>query len=228
MLDTLRKHSSSWLVKTALTLIILSFMLFFGYTRVASKQYESQIYIAVVGKTGIPKRKFQMTVDAAMERMRGNLKGNVPENFSSFLSENVLQQLIQREVLCQFAQSLGLTVADDEIATTIRTDKSLFPEGRFDLKTYEEKFLPYYKQRYGDDFEKVIEKEILVSKVQSTLFALFDPWQKELADSLDKIEKAKGPPPPTAVNTTSVEELLTPWLNDFKETLNVEIFKHST
>lgn len=208
MLDQLRRHATSWVVKTTLTLIILTFIFFFGYTQLTSGIRDSQNYVAFVGKTGIPRRKYNEAVDASLEKMREGLKEGVPPEMESFLRQSVLSQLVSRELIAQFAAHLGLSVSDEEIARSIREDRQLFPEGNPDLSRYQEQFLPYYLKRYGEDFEKAVARDLLVEKTSLLLALLFDPWQKEF----------EGKP------EIASEELIQPWLDDFKEEVGVEYF----
>jgi peptidyl-prolyl cis-trans isomerase D len=208
MLDALRRHASSWVIKGTLTLIVLTFIFFFGYTEFSSRVLDGQRYIAVVGGTGIPRRRFEATYETTLERLRESMKEEIPENMSQLLRRNVIEQLVTRELIVQYARDLGLRVTEEEIAQAIRSDRSLFPDGSFDLTTYEERFLPYYRQRFGEDFERVMERELLVEQVQTLAQALFAPWREELNSS-----------------HLSPEDLLTPWIEGYREKVKVEVFE---
>ncbi len=237
MLDLMRKHASSWLIKLALTLIILTFIFFFGYSRIASKFQDGQRYIAVVGTTGIPRRKFEASYEGAAERMReqmGSKAGELPEGFLNYLKNNILEQLVSRELTAQYGEQIGFQVSDEEIAESVQKNKNLFTDGRFDLDVYQQRFLPYFRQRYGEEFEAVVARDLLVGKVEGFLPSLFEPWHKELSASLDDIVKAKTakkkPAPETApaapsVSSASTDEIFADWLEDFREHQKVVVFQ---
>lgn len=234
MLDRLRKHAGSWVIKVVLTLIILTFVFFFGYTQMASRSRDSERHVAKVGDSLIPRRKFENMVQSTMDRMRENLKGEVPEQMSGFLRQNVLDQMVTREVIVQFAEGLGLTVSDEELANTIRANKNLFPDGQFDLDVYERRFLPSYHQRYGEDYETTVRRDLLVEKTQVLMTTLFGPWQAELEASLDEKRKTLRGTAKKDAETQPVVESLGPfdlfstWLNAFKENVNILVFERAS
>src|SRR5262245_56642960 len=101
MLGQLRRHANSWVIKTALAMIVLSFMLFFGYSRIASRYHDEHINAAIVGHTEIPRRKFENYYQTSLERLRESMKGELPEGMGNFFKDQVLKQMISREVLVQ-------------------------------------------------------------------------------------------------------------------------------
>ncbi len=216
MLGQLRKHASSWLVKVVLTTIILTFIFFFGYTEFMNSQRQGQQFIALVGSDGIPRRKFEAYFQDSLEKMRGDMGGTLPETMERFLRENVLHQLVTRELAAQYATQMGLRVSDGEVAEAIRSDKGLFPNGNADLTAYEERFRPYYRQKYGEDFEAVVERDLLIDRFQSLATNLFSGWNRELERSLKEKKSTAATPSPF--------EVLSLWIDGFKETKKIEIF----
>jgi peptidyl-prolyl cis-trans isomerase D len=208
MLETMRRHASSWLLKTIFGLIVLSFIFFFGYQKINSKfQDNQQGYVARVGNVSIPRRKFENAYEMSLEKLRTSLKGELPENMAAFLKQNTLDQMIFREVVAEYGEKLGFTASDMEIADMVRSDPNLQIDGRFDLSFYEDKFLPRYNQAFGEDFENVVARQILIDKVQAFLPVLFAPWQKEFRAEATPIE------------------LFSPWINEFRDKdIKVEVY----
>ncbi|QQR80288.1 MAG: SurA N-terminal domain-containing protein [Deltaproteobacteria bacterium] len=240
----MRKHANSWLVKTVLGLIILTFILFFGYSRLANRYQDSHQFIAKVGDSHITRKKYEINLEATMNRFRENMKeGGFPEGLRGFVEQNVIQQLIQRELMSQYALTLPLDVSDEELANAIRDDKNIFPDGKFDLINYREKFLPFYRANYGENFEDVIRRQILIEKMGVVVEELYNPWHDELEKSLStinsqkkqiqeqsqkaenkKVKKAPETEKETFTNTASIDsnQLFTLWLNQYREKLKVE------
>jgi hypothetical protein len=146
-----------------------------------------------------------------------------------------MEQMVSRELMVQYARELGMTVSDQEIAEAIRSDKSLFPDGVFDLVAYRDRFRPYYRQRYGQDFETVMARSLLVEKIQAFLPVLFDPWKEELESSRKTVEKKvakkprkkgkdKSPPETQHASNLTPENLFSPWLEEFRSKVKVEVF----
>lgn len=244
MLNQMRKYGKSWLVKTIFGAIIVSFIAFFGYSNLDDRQFDRNRYVAKVGKTYIPRKRFEMAYQATLERMKEGFKGEVPEGLEKILKDNVRNQLVSRELLVQYAQQLGLHVSENEIALAIQSNKGLLTDGRFDVRAYEEQFLPYYQQKYGENFEEVIKRDLLIEKLQALMLPLFSPWEKELEGSLGKIQKSqetvaskktfgKSPkkntpetnPETHPVTTISSDELFALWVDHFREKSKIEVLE---
>ncbi len=215
----MRKQASSWFVKTLLALIILTFTLFFGYSRLANRYQDSRQFVAKVGETHISRRKYDINLEATMNRFKENMKDGFPEGLRNIVEQNVLQQLVQRELMFQYATQLPLFVNDQEVADAIKDDKNIFPDGKFDLITYREKFLPFYKNSYGENFEDVIRKQLLIEKEGVLVEQLYTPWNKELQKSLEVIS-------PTNKEKTSVSPsaLFALWLDRYREKVKTETY----
>lgn len=252
MLDQMRRHASSWAIKAALGLIIFTFILFFGWSRVSNRYEDAHLYVAAVDGQGIPRRKFDNLYQASVDQLRQNISGNLPANMEELLRGNVLDQLVTREILVRYARDLGLTVSDEEVAHYIQNNTGLFADGKFDLKAYEQNYLPTYRQRNGEDFEEAIRRDLLIEKVQVLVMAAYGPWEAELDDSLDQIEKArkasepkqakaekktgkdKGKTPETEpesaplapqVTSASPLDLFTDWVQDLRQKTKVETYQ---
>lgn len=216
MLNFMRKQASSWFVKTLLALIILTFVLFFGYSRMADRNPDSRQFVAKIGETHISRRKYEINLEATMNRFRESMKEGFPEGLRKMVEQNVLQQLVQRELMFQYATHLSLFVNDQEIADAIKEDKNIFPDGKFDLVTYREKFLPFYKNSYGENFEEVIRKQLLVEKLGVLADQLYTPWNTELQKSLQTKHKDSSSISPSA--------LFSLWLDHYREEIKTEIY----
>jgi hypothetical protein len=161
MLDFMRRHSEGWLIKILLGLIAISFIVFFGYNAVSDRQLGAQT-AALVGEEIIPLQQYEESYDEAIKRMQGQFEEGIPENFSKFLRSNVLQQLIHRKVNSEFARSLGFHIADSEVARMIRKQDQFYRDGVFDITYYKRRFRPFYRSRYGIDFEKALREDLLI------------------------------------------------------------------
>ena len=218
MLDQLRRHSKSWIVKAALGMIVLTFILFFGYSRIASRYQDSHLYVATVGAEPISRRKFEVIYQRTLDQMRENFKGEMPAGMDNIMKNNVMEQLISRELLVQYADKMHLSVSDQELATAIQANKGLLPDGHFDQTAYEERFLPTYRRQYGEDFETVMERDLMIEKLRALLPALFQPWQSELEASVK--EKFPETQPTSRLND---EHLFALWVNQFRDNLKVDV-----
>ncbi len=212
MLNIIRKNASRWIIKVIFSTIILTFIFFFGYSKFADRYKDARSFVAVVGGTAIPRAKFEASVDQSLKKIREQWNnGEWPDNMTKILKHNVLDGLIEREVTVLYAERLGLTVTDEEVAKMIRSNKNLFPDEAGDaaLTSYEERFLPSYLQHYGEEFEEAIRKDLLVDRFRATSLAFFEPWQKELA-----------------AGDMDAWKFLSAWTDRHRESLKVESFEH--
>lgn len=220
MLEQLRKHATNWVVKGTLAIIILTFILFFGWSRISDRYQDAHLYVAVVDGEGIPRRKFENMVEASRDRLRQSIEGSLPETMEDLLRKNVLDQLVTREVIVQFAGRLGLSVSDEEVADAIRNHTDLFQGGAFDLHAYERNFLPAYRQRYGEEFEDSIRRDLLIEKTQALMLTLYVPWEKELDSSLQETQKSESQP----VASASPLDLFSDWIQDLRQKTEIQTY----
>src|SRR3989338_3361257 len=98
MLDQLRKNASSIIIKVILGLIILSFMLFFGYSQIESQRTESLRWAATVNGIPIPRQKFEIYLDQSLQNASQSFKDGLPPEFEKILRNNLIQQLVSEKV----------------------------------------------------------------------------------------------------------------------------------
>ncbi|HSA58127.1 MAG TPA: SurA N-terminal domain-containing protein [bacterium] len=217
MLDEIRRHAANWVVKATLGVIIFTFIAFFGWSRVANRYQDAHLYVASVGGQGIPRKKYENLMQETVERLRQDISGNLPENMEEILKGNVLDQLVTRELAARYGHELGLTVSDEEVAEFIRNNTGLFAAGNFDLKAYENNFLPDYRRRNGEDFENAVRRDLLIEKTQTVVTAAFGPWESELDRSLE--EKS------SSITSTSPIDLFGDWLEIQRQKTKIETYR---
>ncbi|MBI1908666.1 MAG: SurA N-terminal domain-containing protein [Deltaproteobacteria bacterium] len=176
MLATLRRHASSWLIKVAFGLIILSFLFFFGYTSLTKNSGSSGVgdAVALVNDEPIFRAQFEALFEAQRERFNkassdDKNAGEFPKELESLLKKSLLNDMIRQKLLSQLAKNLNLTVSEKEVAEEITKMPVLVRDGRFDEIFYKEVFRPYYQRKYGADFEKELTDEIYRKKLQEKL-----------------------------------------------------------
>jgi hypothetical protein len=195
MLDIMRKHASSWGIKAILGMIILSFVLFFGYSRISSVRRPSvrggdnQNAVAVVNHMAIPESEFRYFYDAAYERMREQFKDKeVPDFARNMIEQSTLSQLIRRELLLQIADKLGIKVTDQELAEAIRQSQ-IAMRGQFDPDFYTHQYLPYFENRFGINFEDMLRNDLRAGEVQKLFLPVAHAATKPGEEAAEKPEK---------------------------------------
>lgn len=223
MLDLLRKHASSWLIKSILALIILTFILFFGYSGFYNKYLLSQNRAAVVEDRAIPKVKFDTYYQQSLQQMEKQMSGEnaqLPEEFRNILKKNVLNQLVIQEVVALYGEKLGLSVSDEALAQTITSDKRFAPDGNFDVSAYEKNFLPFYEHRYGENFETDLRRQLVAEKLNSWTMVFFGPWRDELNLDFKAHQSVKLD---ENFESTSPFALFGLWIDSFREKIKINV-----
>ena len=164
MLKTMRKSAGSPFIKLLLTLLVLSFISFYGFNR--AKGGCNTNNIATVNGESIGLNEFTSNFKSSYEfyRKLGLLKsGEDQEEVMNRLKELVLDGMIESKIKIQEAKKLGLTVSDLELADNIKTQ---FTDPS--TKEFNEKYYEFYLRQNGmasEQFEEGQRERLLVSKL---------------------------------------------------------------
>lgn len=171
MLDHLRKHSQSWIIKTILAVMTVGLILFFGYsglrkaTNAPGGTGEGKA-VAVVNGENIPEGQFQQTYESQLKLYEQITKGNIPPALSQNIQSSVLKRLIDTALMSQQAKAIGLTLSNKELAQEITNNPNFYQSGSFNKKFYLDQFKPYYLRENGKDYEDSLRQDILAEKLE--------------------------------------------------------------
>lgn len=171
MLDIMRKHASSWIIRVTLGAIIVTFIFFFGYSsfRKGARGGRAGTTGAVAAKVdGMPvsASEFKFFFDRNFEQMKSSFEGKEVPDFARKLAQSsTLRQLIFREVALQQADELGIVIPDNELADLIKKGQTS-KEGEFDPIAYRHNFLPYFKDHFGLDYEQFVRTDLRIASLE--------------------------------------------------------------
>lgn len=175
MLDIMRRHASSWFIKFILGAIIVTFIFFFGYSsyrkgmRGGRVGAQGQIAASVNG-IPISEQEFEFFFNNTFERMKSSFAGKEIPDFARKLAESsTLQQLVGREIALQLADELGIVIPDAMLADTIRDAQTAQQGGEFDPIAYRHQFLPYFRNRFGMDYEQFVRQDLRLTALETLL-----------------------------------------------------------
>ncbi len=162
MLDLMRKHARSWLIKVALGGIIITFIFWYGWSGPGGR---SGNYVAKINGTVITYDHFYNVYENEMEKIRLRYKGSLPPDLLQKLNlkKKVLQGLVDRVLLIQEAGRLGLVVTDRDVVQDIRSNPLFQRDGVFDVGLYRN-YLRSIKQN-PSDYESLRKQELLEQQV---------------------------------------------------------------
>jgi len=166
VLDLMRKHARSWLIKIALGGIIIVFIFFFGWGGPGGRQAD---YVAKVNDTVITDKQFYDVYESELEKMRLRFKGAIPAELVEKLNlkKSIVQDMVSRIVLVQEAQRLGLIVTDEDLIRDIRTNPMFQRDGAFDEGLYRN-YLTTIKMTVAG-FEEQRKQDLLAQQVVKLL-----------------------------------------------------------
>ena len=140
MMQAIRTRAGSIIVKVLFGLLILSFGFWGIYTRSDYFQGHSpDTVIATVGDHNIRADDLQQALQPALERLRAQLGTQIDSRQVKQLGilDTLLDQLVDRSLLDQETQRLGLDVSDEAIKAAIYDNPAFRgPDGRFDRQLF--------------------------------------------------------------------------------------------
>lgn len=138
MMQAIRGRAGSIIVKILFALLILSFGAWGISDYLFRIRGPQETVVAKVGDEPIQAAELQRTLEPAVERVRAQF-GTVDMQLVKQLGivDNVLEQLIDRSLLNQETQRLGLDVPDEVIRNAIYENSAFRgPDGKFDRRLF--------------------------------------------------------------------------------------------
>ena len=135
MLDFLRKRKRNWAILFLLGLIIIVFVAFYGGNQMGDRTTSE---VAMINGEPISQREFAAEYQRTVERYREMLKGQLTEEMIKGLNlkGNIVENLVQKKLVLQEAQSLGLMATDDDVAHQLAKVPEFQVAGRFNKERY--------------------------------------------------------------------------------------------
>ena len=138
MLQTLRNQASSWVIKILLGFLILSFAawgigdIFLG---------DRDPAVAKVGGIKLTRSQVNDEIREEMNRLQPMFGGHLDraEADRMGITNQVLQNMINRTAVSLGAGDLGITVSDQQVARRIQSDETFFnSKGKFDRAIFQQ------------------------------------------------------------------------------------------
>jgi len=162
MLHLMRKHAGSWMIKVVLGVIVVVFI-FWG---VGSYRSQRGNRVAVVNGAVISLDEYRTAYDRLLDRYRMQFGGALDQKLLARLGlrGQALDQLIERRLLLQQAEQLGLYVTNQELKRAIEKVPAFLSNGRFDPRRYNG--LLARNRITPEMFEESTKQDMLVEKMQ--------------------------------------------------------------
>ncbi len=178
ILGLMRKHATSWLIKFIMAVIIVVFVLYFGYSFKAQRG----LRIAKVNGDVITRAEYQNEYNRIYRMFKERYGEIWNERLSKVLNlkRMALQRLIDQMLMAQEAKRLGISVNATEIQRVIMKYPAFQTNGTFNLHLY--KRLLRDNRMSPEEFENGIAKEILNNKLKEFILSFVAVTEQEALD----------------------------------------------
>ena len=167
MLSLMRKHAGNWIIKFILGAVILAFIPF-GYGIYQDKR---DTEVASVNGEPVYYEEYNQVYNNLIAQMRQNFGDAFNEEMIKTLGlkDRAIEQLIDRKLMLEEAQRLGLMVSDEELAESIRGIEAFQTAGTFDPRRYE--FVLERLRINNDQFQASQREDLLINKYRTIMAA---------------------------------------------------------
>ncbi len=179
MLDFMRRHAQSWMIKAALGAVVVVFI-FWG---IWTPRGERERDLAVIGQYTITVAEARNHYQNLVDQYRSIYGNQFNEEMAKKLGlkERAVRDLINKVLLLQEARRLGLTVSPEEIQTAIESYPAFQKDGHFDKATY---LRTLQRMRLtAKEFESNQGQMLLLAKVQNLIVAGVKVADREVWDN---------------------------------------------
>lgn len=185
MLNIIRKNAQSFVIQAVVVIIAVVFV-FWG---VSSQLKNPSNAMAVVNGQEIGYREFMQSYERAVEQYKQQFGGQLPDKFleSIRLKEQVLDQLVQRALLLQGAEAMGLQVSKEAIQRQIQGMDVFTPGGKFDETVY--RTVLERNHLSTKSFEGGIHDDLLTQQASGMIGAFAELVPGEMEQWLDYLDQ---------------------------------------
>ena len=165
MLDLMRKHAGTWLIKVILGAVIIVFT-FWG---IGSYRMRKGSRVAVVNGTTINVDQYREAYNRILEQLRQRFGNNLNDEMIKMFNVRgqALNSVIDQALLIGEARRLKFRVADEELAAAIRNAPAFQNNGRFDVNRYRR--VLDANRMTPESFEIMQRETMLIEKLRSMI-----------------------------------------------------------
>jgi peptidyl-prolyl cis-trans isomerase D len=183
MLDLIRKHSRSWLIKVLLGTIIVVFIFFYGWSYVERRAG----IIALINGTAITVKSFEDVYRNLLENLRQRTKEEIPDETLKELRKVAFEKMVNRILLLQEAQRLKIDVTEEELKEHIKRLPPFQKDGKFDRSQYLR--VLHYSKISPKEFEIEEKEQLLISKLENLIMDNIKISDQELYENYSWINE---------------------------------------
>ena len=179
LLNLMRKHAKSWLIKFLVGIIAAVFIFYFGYSFKSGTGEGKVAYVNGEVITGVD---YQRTYRSMLESLQREYKSVWNENLVKLFNVKgrALDNLISQKLVSQEAKRIGFDVTEKEVQEQILSYPAFQVRGRFDEGRY--RYLLQNNHMKPEDFEAGLERELLQRKIEQFLGTFVTVTDQDVLD----------------------------------------------
>ncbi len=162
MLNLLRKHARSWIIKFLLLLIVIVFIFWGGFTyhdRDRDTVAKVDDHVITVGEFN---RAYDQLIEMYRQQLGDAFSADMIRQFN--LRQQAMDMLIERYLLLKAAHELGLAATEEEIRRQILQYPVFQTNGRFDEQQY--RLVLQQNRMTPESFEQQLGHDLSLMKVE--------------------------------------------------------------
>ena len=164
MIIDLHQFATSWLAKLILAVIVVSFVVTFGYGRFT----QNKEVLATVGNDEILDGQFREQYQQQLDTLRRQFPDNTEAVAQQLnLRKRVMEQLIDRRLVLRAADEMGMHVSAEDVRNAVAAVPSFQVDQRFDFETYQR--VLQQNRMTPETFEARMQDDMLMQKYQRSL-----------------------------------------------------------
>jgi peptidyl-prolyl cis-trans isomerase D len=185
MLTALRNSAQSWMIKLLLGMIVITFIISFGIGTFSNPKE----VLVKVGSDEILVNQFLRQYQEQLDSLRQRFPDNAETLANQLnLREQVMNQLVDRNLLLRAAQAQGLIVTAEEVQDAVINQPAFQLNQKFDFQTYRQ--VLQQNNLSPTEYEGRLKDDLLITKLQRFLLAGLIVNQAEL-DQRYQVENQK-------------------------------------
>ena len=184
MLEEIREKSGHWVIKVIFGIIVLVFVFTFWGTGSNKMGRSDAAYAATVNGREIPIANFERDYRQKQDQRRAQTKGMLPADLDDkYLTQQVMDDLIEEELLLQYADDAGIYVSPEELSATIK-DMPYFKDEKTQAFIGREKYIAFLKDRGMEpgEFETDVRRGQRLKKTRDFIESAIKVSPEEVRD----------------------------------------------
>ncbi|MCF8054202.1 MAG: SurA N-terminal domain-containing protein [Deltaproteobacteria bacterium] len=179
MLDMMRRHSKSWLIKVFLGLIIFVFIFYFGTLQNSGSKAN---LIAEVGKIPITNsayaQTYQQLYNSYQAQLGKDLDAEMVKNLG--LKKMAREKLVEEAIIAHKAEEFGISISAEDVEGELLKDPRFLTDHNFD----QQKFADFLRKNKiePNEYLQNIAKGILMQRVAAVIQSSMRVSPQEVSD----------------------------------------------